>query len=581
MIRMYQPLARLFVGVLLALVPAISCAESEIERIPDCCVACTYGILKLQGSLESLDNVRSRFSALYPDADRRAISLAQIRGVVESYGYHAAGVRLDPDAGYRVPTPAILFLRPDKVGNENIGHVILLQSVTDEGATFSDFTAGIGGRTVTRSELATFWDGEALVVSRAALDLPSRSLPVSLLAWSILTAAVICLLCWLASRRARLGATVQSLLALFALLTVSVAGCSRSNRASSAAQPQGAQGEDGATSAHLEAATPAVLSFTEPSADIGVYRCTRLNEQIDHAFVFTVASSTPARITKLFTSCGCMTANRDLVGRNLAPGSRHQILFRLSALDRVGPLTVRAEVVTDPASSRPVVLSLSAFLIQAPIASPNPLNLAYARGSGPADIRVSLSQLRDAASAPLKLDASESDLGPFRYVEATTDRARVAVGPGLDPTFLDETQLTLALKEPLPVGRHTFHIRLAWSGDTEDETCTELPVFVHVRQPVRLQVEDLFLGVVAAGELCEHDVRLTRDPSVKCRITVVSSDNPNIVVRMDDAEERVLIRARFPDTPGRFTGRITMQFDDETMPPLTLSVSGVTQDKDS
>lgn len=130
-----------------------------------CGIACLYGILKANGHSQSLEQIEARVRSLHPDAVMSELTLMQLRTTLESYGLRAASYRSNRNPE-QIPAPSILYLRPEKVGDQRVGHVILLQSIADGKANICDFTAGIGRRSVTFEELHSFWDGELITVSQ-------------------------------------------------------------------------------------------------------------------------------------------------------------------------------------------------------------------------------------------------------------------------------------------------------------------------------------------------------------------------------------------------------------------------------
>jgi ABC-type bacteriocin/lantibiotic exporter with double-glycine peptidase domain len=111
-------------------------------------------------------DIEKRIDSLAPGTPLERLNVKQLRETIESFGLHAASVRFRASEYANVPPNTILFLRPDKVCGQGVGHVVLLLSVTEEGVVhFVDFTPGVGRQEVSLDQLRTFWDGEAIVVS--------------------------------------------------------------------------------------------------------------------------------------------------------------------------------------------------------------------------------------------------------------------------------------------------------------------------------------------------------------------------------------------------------------------------------
>ena len=154
--------------VVLVLAPAFCSEPPDVEeaRVYECGVASVYGVLEGHGVPVSIDAVRGRISELFPGVRLDRLSLLQLRRTIESYGLHALSIEADLRRPSAIPTPAILYLRPNRVGNDDIGHVVILKSIDDEQAVIVDFTARIGARRISVEHLKKNWDRELLLVSK-------------------------------------------------------------------------------------------------------------------------------------------------------------------------------------------------------------------------------------------------------------------------------------------------------------------------------------------------------------------------------------------------------------------------------
>jgi len=132
----------------------------------DCGVGCIYGVLRLHDKPVTVAEVEKRIDAISPETPYDRLSLKEIRETIESFGLSATTVRFPASEYGSVPPGTILFLRPDKVRGHDVGHVILLRHIAEDGVVhLTDFTAGIGRKEVSAEQLQSFWDGEAVLVS--------------------------------------------------------------------------------------------------------------------------------------------------------------------------------------------------------------------------------------------------------------------------------------------------------------------------------------------------------------------------------------------------------------------------------
>lgn len=128
-----------------------------------CGIASIYGLLKCNGVTATLEDVEARVEKLHPHAIFSQLSMAELRSTLESFGLDAKSF-VSNRKPRQVPVPSIIYLRPDKVGGGEVGHVVLLRSISSHSAVISDFTAGIGTQEVSIDELRSFWDGEIIAV---------------------------------------------------------------------------------------------------------------------------------------------------------------------------------------------------------------------------------------------------------------------------------------------------------------------------------------------------------------------------------------------------------------------------------
>lgn len=157
-------------GVIAGLCGSAGEIHMEDTRPEDwsCGVASIFGVLRLHNLDVQIADVRRRINEVAPDIDEGEISVAVVRDVVKSFDIPASCVVVHRSSWSRVPTPAILYLRPERVGHAFVGHLILLLRIDSRNATILDLTIGGKERTVALAELSGFWDGEAILVGPQA-----------------------------------------------------------------------------------------------------------------------------------------------------------------------------------------------------------------------------------------------------------------------------------------------------------------------------------------------------------------------------------------------------------------------------
>lgn len=113
-------------GVIAGLCGSAGEIHMEDTRPEDwsCGVASIFGVLRLHNLDVQIADVRCRINDVAPDIDEGEISVAVVRDVVKSFDIPASCVVVHRSSWSSVPTPAILYLRPERVGHAFVGHLI-------------------------------------------------------------------------------------------------------------------------------------------------------------------------------------------------------------------------------------------------------------------------------------------------------------------------------------------------------------------------------------------------------------------------------------------------------------------------
>lgn len=159
------------------------------------------------------------------------------------------------------------------------------------------------------------------------------------------------------------------------------------------------------------------LAFDAPIHEEGVVR-SRVDGQctIEHAFTFRVWDRSPVRIVRVESSCGCLVPILEKEKEDLAPGSQGALTLRLELGGRVGPVTGRALVMTEPPCYNPLLLKMGAIAVVQPLVIPNPVTIHTPKTIGiPVSLKVTY--LRQQEEASLRLRETASDFGPFTLVD--------------------------------------------------------------------------------------------------------------------------------------------------------------------
>jgi hypothetical protein len=165
------------------------------------------------------------------------------------------------------------------------------------------------------------------------------------------------------------------------------------------------------------------------------------------------------------------------------------------------------------------------------------------------------------------LDLARSELAGFHLV---SDRSSQEPSDG-GRAITDLLAFTLSDPTTYPIGSHRSTMKLAWADAVPTSV---IPVVVEVRHPVRLQVDNVFVGEMGAGERRTVELYVEFQLPKAPRVSVIS-DSAYLQAESRDEGTKLRVTVTAPHAPGRFQGAVRLAFGDASLPPLTLSVSGI------
>ncbi|MCY2967820.1 MAG: DUF1573 domain-containing protein [Planctomycetota bacterium] len=526
----------------------------EVNAVPlaGCAPASAFVMLRHLGRHCQLADVVRVFQERDPDVDFNRVRAADLRFALSKFGVESETVIVADHDLSRLEPPCILYFRPGtwlEPGTRSTGHFVTFTERRDDSALLMDLSAG-AGQTLYAIPLPTLkeiWDGEAIVTPRPTLSARSQAL-----GFTLLGGIAGCCAAWVWCRRSGGMAVpwrasgVHGGVALVACLVFS-SGCGSS-----------------ASSATTSPLAPRIR-FDEPFFDAGQVSG---SESIVHAFAFEVVGNEPVTIENVETSCGCTNADQSILGRPLAPGSRHELRLTVRPDGDGIVMTRMARVHTKPASDVDV------------------LALSYRRDAGPlpsshlVDVRVLPSQSATAQFSfihkrlpevqPQVITLPKSDSGPFQkraetmQTEIITSDLRTG-----QKLAIDTTRIELTLPPRKSLGVQTGELRFTFDGGV----VRTLPYRVEVIHPLRPDPSRVFCGILPPGGEWEKSIHLQRGSGAVSRIANIQCDGFPFT-----AEERgdvIVLRGVAPNTSGRFTGELTLTFQSSDLPPVVVPVSGL------
>jgi hypothetical protein len=540
-------------AMLLLLLVGADSGTNDSERtvgsvtIPGCGVAAAYGFLQLHGVDAAVSDVTSRFLRLRADVDLDRLSLADVRQVLQSYELRVVSVRADSRDPTALPLPAILYLRPERLRREtDAGHLVLARSADRAAADIVDLTSAEGPFRVPLDALCDTWDGEGIIIASGRSSV-GHGWIVAAIAGALLAVVG----AGRAFRRARWkrlpgGGLGGCLPGVAAILLLGASGCGTR-------EPPVAEEDP--------------LRFEKIACDLGAVKS---GAAARCRMRFQVWPTSVVRISQVESSCPCLTSVPDILDRELAPGSTHELELVFEPRELGGPVRGSVVVKTEPPSGRPPVLSVQAVVDHQPAA----INDIPVLGAPDelVSVQIPVAHFRSDRDAPLQLDRQRSDLGDFAVVdEARSSKPSRRGGNDAPAMVFDRVILTAKARKPLEPGRRVVDFQLAWQGREER---SRVPVVVLVEHPFRLRVDRLFLGEVEPGESREVKVEAATRAAAAVAVREVRCEPASWTAKWSKAEGVLTVTVQAPRSAGRFEGYVLLLFD-RRLPEVRLTISGI------
>ena len=516
--------------------------EVSEHALPGCAETACYSLLQLSGKDIPLSDVSDRFREQVPNFAPLRVSILNLRKISSSFGLETDAIRVDPRRATELPLPCILYFRPgrwsaDRTGTT--GHFLTIARV--EGDRFRTFEwAPISSNpdlAVPISAIQNAWDGEAIVLRVSSLS----SCRITLIAMAVAVAALSIILKSIRVRWPRIVSTAP----LF-LCVVTIIGCGRSTQQVSMDVPP--------------------IVFATPTKNFGVVDSSRL---IEAKFPFTVWDRGPVKIAEISTSCTCTTANSDIIGRTLQPGSSNELILTIRPDGTPAQAVARVVgIVTDPPSKPPVVIAVTYRPCGAPQLSVAELVVEAEPGKD-ATTQFDITHHRAPADRQVKLKRSESEFGDFVFQSATTKTEEFLVRDLAEQKLMiDTTEVRLRSTGKHGYGEFRSLVKLIF----ENETSITLPAIIRVRHPFAFAVNRVFCGRLKSGQDWAISVPFRR---VNSRVEIERIDCDPSTIHAELKEHAVIVSGTSPQEPGRFEGDVTVRFQGDALPKVVIPLSGI------
>jgi hypothetical protein len=294
-------------------------------------------------------------------------------------------------------------------------------------------------------------------------------------------------------------------------------------------------------------------------------------------FSFTVWDQGPVSITSIIPDCPqCMHFDKEIVGKQLHPGSTHVLSGRVKPSDTQGRHVSRALVETAPPSPKPLVLDMKYHAITRPGISPPEVALETSLGSKPI-AQLHVTAVRQRAAPQLQINREASSFPGFTLVNVESKSAVRRLDPReLDPNFLDEIDLTIQAAKDYDLGVHHTQWVIKWEGPVP---ATVVPVTIRVVHPIVPKLQSVFCGILHPKETWKGTVLLVQVARDKSSLKQVRASKPFIqAVVGGTPADQLQVSLTTPSTPGRHEEYLEMVFEQDRIPPLRIPITFVVQE---
>ena len=525
----------------------------QLEPALSCGAVCAYVALRLEGvSLTATAFRHTSRTAETQDASGR-MSVATLCSLLRSHGVPAQAVRFRARRVDDPPLPCILLLSLNRENRKTpsrfVGHyVVLLARNADGRIVILDPDrppTSRPTRVVGAKWLHGQWTGEAIVFGRwARLLAAARVVSRIILVGSVVVG--IASLIALARRRTYLRTMLVLLVAGWSL------GCSGQNATRVASDPKSPP-----------------LVFETPLIDAGLVKPGTPQR---FEFPFRVWQKQTVVIKKAISSCGCFVAASDqLLGKPLAPSSRHTLTLVLHPRPSVPSKLVFCRLITDPPWATAIAVGVQYRCASGPVPNVRELILDGAPGK-PVEGNIVFVCRRLRTDPPVRLDKNRCGGDWLRIQDVTVKTVESESRPGRPHSeILETTSVRLVCTRSMSEGLHRGVFRFVWSDGTQQE----IPTLLRVHGELEPALTHVFAGFLHPSQRWEVRIPLrVSDPRALDGLrTSTSSNRVKVTLSPRDRLLRVVLTA--PTRPGRFHEKVILRYGPDCMRERQIEISGV------
>ena len=515
---------------------ALQNQRTELPQSKLCGMSSVFTILQLSGKDVPFAEVRSRFEKLSGrESDGSSgQSILQVKKVLSSFGLEYTGYHYKDRDLQSLSTPCILYIEPDDVGHETLGHFVVLGNLKGNSAELIDFSASPAVFTTEIDSLRDAWEG------RSIETISKSRLPFGLTA-AILLGLLLALTWIMFSFRKRESATVFVLLCFCC-----ICGCSRENKSS--LQTDSWVVDLGKV--ELRNGDPALVVRKIPFRNSGL---------------------SDLEITSISSSCGCAAVSEGIVGRKFKPGELFKLPIQLNLnSSRIGLNELKFVIET---SEETRIFTCRCFVTSFPRLAPEKILVEIPFESDRMQVfDLTASWHRYDHQSPLRLNLDSCDLQGFSATVGDTQSVEISrVSP--EPIVLDKAKIVVSCDPKIIASDQSYELVFFWN----DGTNSKVEVRVEKQSFVLIPFQSIQVGKQVKSATGKVSVPLSFNVGPLTLEIETNCERGKLNLEIEDLRQQdVVLSFKCPSVVGRFEipARIKATSEDGTIETYQLQIVG-------
>ena len=301
------------------------------------------------------------------------------------------------------------------------------------------------------------------------------------------------------------------------------------------------------------------------------------SQLLETSFELVVSAKHPVTIKSITKACGCTTVAEDLIGRALAPESKHtlRVTVRPDGDEGEGPIVRVITLMTDASTSTPVTVAVQYQRRSRPRISVSEV-LVETTPQRLASVTIHVTHRRNVSDSPIRVVSDSINSKDFSLIDLKFKSEVVDRGPApsAGKLAIDRTEIRLMQRELHDFGDHRGVMQIGFA----DKSVQTISTRISVPHPFRPLVPHMFLGQQKPGQTILNKVRIRRSSDFNAQVREIKSTIATIHGKINSDDE-IEISGSAPETGGRWKGELRVHFDDPSVQAVEIPISGIVSDE--